>query len=265
MPQRPILWRLRQPGRLLDLKGPTVTAVDVQAVDVTGNGIASSEALGIPAITRTVAPVAIASGEAIGALTIRLTVTPSAIASGEAFGVPSITRSVAPTAIASGEVLGTPAITVARRITVTGIGSAETVGTPSVGDVVAAAGIASVEALGTPAIVVAVSVAGIASEEAVARPAVDGGIPSGFVAGGGFITVIHVDHDASEHPDPILRPSIQVTTQGIASSAAVGTPRVLVARTLFVVGIESEETVNAAEIMRRASARQHRRNAEQLL
>lgn len=263
MPQLPILWRLRQPGKFLDLKGPTVTAVDAQVVDVTGNGVVSSEALGVPAITRTVAPIAIASGEALGAVTIRLTVTPTGIASAGAFGVPSISRSVAPSTIASGEAVGTPAI--ARRVTVASIGSAEAVGAPSVGDVVAAAGVASAEALGTPAIVVTVSVVGIESGEVVARPAVDGGIPSGFVAGGGFITVIHVDHDASEHPDPILRPSTQVTTQGIASSAAVGTPRVLVARTLLVAGIASEEAVNAAEITRRASARQRRRNAEQLL
>lgn len=95
-----------------------------QTVDLTGQGIASTEAFGSPTLTTgpvTVSPSGIASAEAFGTATVTAggtVVSPSGIASAEAFGTATVTvggpagQTVSPTGIASAGAFGTATVAV---------------------------------------------------------------------------------------------------------------------------------------------------------
>ena len=246
-----------------------------QTADISGNGIASSEAFGVP--SRTLGPVTLSasgivsseafgppalvpgavilaalgmsSAEALGAPTLvpgAITLSGAAIGSSEAFGAPSVLPggvTLLALGIASAEALGVPTRLLGPvQLSALGIGSSETLGVPSssTGGVnLSALGIASAEALGTPGISaggVTLLAVGVGSGELLGVPA--------YSVGAVTLSVVSIGTGEAIPTPLVTTGAVALTPLGIASAEASGTPSTSLGEVILsALGIASAAVV----------------------
>ena len=209
---------------------PSTTAFGTASIisggmTVLPSGIASAQVVPSPVLTTgnvNVVPTGIVSSTVFGTVVVLhggALLLPSGITTSELVSTPTVipgNTTLLPASISSAESVGTPTVLPGTAfIAPTGISSATVFGAPAVGFSVTVGGIASQEIFGVPTIVLGVSVLGIDTAEVFGIPQINFTISvSGIVGGESF-------------GDPVLRNFNTLVVTGIASTEAIGSPKVI--------------------------------------
>lgn len=200
-------------------EGSTVTDSASQSPTITNTTTASDPSGFFGAADQNVAVNGITSAEALGNATVSSTYTiaASGIVSAERLGSANVTAAVGAGGIASSERLGSATVSTTYTINAHGIGSSERLGSTALSSVVSGNGIVSSERLGQPSISRTVSPSGIQSSERLGAHQVQPG-------------------------------AVTINASGITSSAAVGTPVVILAQIITANGIATLEALGTPTI-----------------
>lgn len=212
---------------------------------------------GYKTVNSTAAETATITGVAAGtAMTIAafkaagggVTVSPSGIASVAALGAPGAGLTLAPAGAATSAALGTPTVAPTASVAPVGIASAAALGASALGVGVAPAGIAASAAIGAPVTGASLAPAGVAASSALGTPTVGPaggivptGIPSAAALGAPTLAVTLGAPGGIDSGAAVGQPSAAATlaAAGIASSAAFGTPGVMLVSGIAPQGIAS--------------------------
>lgn len=252
------------PWIIFEPEDDSIDLVSTASGSITGAGqIATTEAIGQPAVSVAIAAAGVTTAEAIGQAVIIPTVGSAGIVSAETIGDPTLSATITAAGIATAAIIGQPNVGVSVQ-EITGAGgltTAEAIGTHAVGAVVAGTAIDSAEALGSAALSPTVAAAGIVTAEALGQPNV--GVPAQEITGtgqvvtaealGGPAVSIGIETVGLTTNETIGSAALAagITTAGIASVGAVGAPAVgeiLPAAITGAGGIASSEAFGSATI-----------------